>query len=99
VTVSMAGYNTVAELLANQKRAVVVPRTFPRREQWLRARALEARGLLQLIDPEALTPEALAGAVDARLSGGPPPVSPVDFGGLRRISRRARTLLGLGAET
>src|SRR5437762_3335995 len=51
VTVSMAGYNTVAEVLAHEKPAVVVPRVYPRREQWLRAHALEERGLLRTVDP------------------------------------------------
>jgi predicted glycosyltransferase len=95
VTVSMAGYNTIAEVLAHQKRAVVVPRIFPRVEQRLRARVLEDRGLLQTVDPNTLTPEALADRVQASLVGAPPPVVPVDFGGLRRIARRARRLLGV----
>src|SRR5262249_7117813 len=49
VTVSMAGYNTVAEVRVHGKPAVVVPRVFPRREQWLRAHALEERGLLRTV--------------------------------------------------
>ena len=39
----MGGANTVAELLATDVPALVVPRTRPRREQEVRARALEAK--------------------------------------------------------
>ncbi len=95
VTVSMGGYNTVAEVLAHKKRAVLVPRTYPRAEQWLRARALTDRGLVRAIDPDSLTPDTLADAVLDLLAGPPPPPVPVDFGGLRRIARRAHRLLGI----
>ncbi len=47
--VAMAGYNTVAELLALGRRAVLMPRTFPRREQELRARALERLDLAEVV--------------------------------------------------
>jgi len=94
VTVSMAGYNTVAEVLAHQKRALVVPRTFPRREQWIRAHELERRGLLTTLDIDRLSAPTLLDAIGERLAT-PPAVVPVDFGGLRRIGRRARRLLDL----
>ena len=95
VTVSMAGYNTVAEVLAHQKAAVVVPRVFPRREQWLRAHALEERGLVRTIDMADLNPERLIEAMNAGLMSGAPSPGSIDFGGLRRITRRAQRLLGI----
>jgi predicted glycosyltransferase len=95
VTVSMAGYNTVAEVLVHGKPAVVVPRVFPRREQWLRAHALEERGLLRTIDPEQLSPAALIEAMSAELTSGTPATPPIDFGGLRRITSHAQRLLGV----
>ena len=95
VTVSMAGYNTVAEVLAHEKPAVVVPRVYPRREQWLRAHALEERGLLRTVDPENLSPAALIDAMSAGLTSGAPPMPPIDFGGLQRITGRAQHLLGV----
>ena len=94
VSVSMGGYNTIAEVVAHQKRAVVVPRVYPRREQWLRARALEDLGLLQTVDPAAFSAETIGEAIRGRLAM-PPPALAMDFGGLRRITRRARVLLGL----
>jgi predicted glycosyltransferase len=95
VTVSMSGYNTVAELLAHQRRAVLVPRIYPRREQWLRANALEQRGLVKTVSPEALSPATLLEAMRAELATPAPPADAVDLGGLRRIARRTRRLLDL----
>ena len=59
VVVSMGGYNSVSELLAAQKAAIIVPRISPRREQLIRAKALSRRGLLRMIHPAELTPERL----------------------------------------
>jgi predicted glycosyltransferase len=42
LALSMAGYNTVAELLAFRLPAILVPRVFPRVEQWLRATRIGA---------------------------------------------------------
>ncbi len=50
--VAMGGYNTFCELLTLNKPALVVPRTVPRREQFLRARKAEELGLIRmLVDP------------------------------------------------
>jgi len=94
----MAGYNTVAELVAHRRRALVVPRVYPRREQWLRARALERLGLLRSIELEGLTPAGLLEAIRAGLDRAPPSRLPLDFGGLRRITQRAARLLGLAPQ-
>ncbi|ALU40725.1 glycosyl transferase family 28 [Kocuria flava] len=61
--VSMGGYNSVAEVLATTTPALVVPRERPRREQLIRARALQARGAVDVLSPGALT----TGAVEAWL--------------------------------
>ncbi len=57
--ISMGGYNTVCELLANKKKALVVPRVNSRREQVLRAEKLSAMGLVDTILPHELSPEWL----------------------------------------
>lgn len=49
-TVSMAGYNTVCELLAAGRPALLVPRTEPRREQLIRAERLSQLGLVDVLD-------------------------------------------------
>jgi predicted glycosyltransferase len=49
--VSMGGYNAMLEAVAFRKRTVIVPRVFPRREQWLRAAAFERLGLVHSVEP------------------------------------------------
>lgn len=80
--VSMAGYNSVCELLASGAPAVLVPRVEPRVEQLIRARALERRGLARVIDPRELTPRLLAEQVTALLDGDRPRGRPVALTGL-----------------
>lgn len=65
VVVSMAGYNSVAEILQARVNSVLLPRAFPRREQLIRAQRLEAAGLAtcQL----ELEPRELRRAIDAAL--------------------------------
>jgi len=50
--VSMGGYNTFCEILSFDKRALIVPRTQPRLEQFIRAHAARDVGLLEMVDPE-----------------------------------------------
>jgi predicted glycosyltransferase len=65
LSVSQAGYNTVMELLAAGSRAVVVPfAEGGETEQPIRARLLAARGFLAVVEPEELTPERLAAAIE-----------------------------------
>jgi predicted glycosyltransferase len=57
--ITMGGYNTVCDVLSHDVRALVVPRVVPRTEQLIRASRLADRGLLDMLHPDALTPEAL----------------------------------------
>lgn len=57
--VAMGGYNTTCELLAYQKPALIVPRISPRQEQWIRADRLHRLGLVDLLHPAQLSPQAL----------------------------------------
>ncbi|MFC0283722.1 glycosyltransferase family protein [Camelimonas abortus] len=50
--VAMGGYNTFCELLSFDRPALIVPRTRPRREQYIRARAAERLGLASCIVEE-----------------------------------------------
>lgn len=66
VVVSMAGYNTVAEILQARVNSVLLPRVFPRREQLIRAQRLDALGLTRcLVDPK---PRALRAAIEEGLT-------------------------------
>lgn len=58
--VSMGGYNTVCELLAFEKDALVIPRVTPRREQLIRAERLQARQLLDMLHPNLLSAQAIS---------------------------------------
>lgn len=63
--VCMGGYNTFCEVLSFDKRAVIVPRTKPRREQHIRAARAQELGLVSMLSElcTELTPEAMAGAI------------------------------------
>lgn len=65
--VSMGGYNTFCELLSFDKRAVIVPRTKPRLEQWIRANRAEELGLVRNLDQfrDGLTAESMIAAIRA----------------------------------
>lgn len=93
VVVSMAGYNTVCELLSSGRRAVLVPRAEPVREQLMRARLFAARGYFDLVEPQDLKPQVLLSKVRAAFERGPITKMPVDLGGLPRIRERVRKLL------
>jgi predicted glycosyltransferase len=63
--VSMAGYNSVAEILQARVNTVLLPRVFPRREQLIRAQRLEQLGLARCL-VEA-RPSSLRAAVEEAL--------------------------------
>lgn len=50
--VAMGGYNTFCEILSFDKPALIVPRTEPRLEQYIRASRSQALGLTRMLDPE-----------------------------------------------
>ena len=57
--VTMGGYNTVCEVLASSAPALIVPREEPRREQLIRARALEDAGAVDVMRDADLDAGAL----------------------------------------
>ena len=57
--VAMAGYNTFCEILSLDKRAILMPRSKPRREQVMRATRAAAAGLARMLDPEGAHDAAL----------------------------------------
>ena len=84
VSVSQAGYNTVADLLAARCRAVLVPYAEGgETEQPRRAAILADRGLAVVVEEAQLTPAALATAIDAALAL-PDPVFAVALDGADR---------------
>jgi predicted glycosyltransferase len=93
LVVSQAGYNTVCELLSFSRRAILVPRSEPVREQLIRARLLAERGFFECLEPQDLTPETLISKVLEALNSPTTPASDVDLDGLPMIRERVRTLL------
>jgi predicted glycosyltransferase len=89
LVISMAGYNTVCELLTSHKRAILVPRVEPVAEQRIRAERMSAFGLFETILPSALTSRALADAALRQLRhiGGPTTREFVDMEALPRIGK------------
>lgn len=86
LVVSMAGYNTVCEILSLGVRALLVPRVSPRQEQRLRAQLLAERGLVRVLLPDDLSPERLASEIRAALNS-PPPEVRLNLDGLAQVSR------------
>jgi predicted glycosyltransferase len=89
VVISMAGYNTICELLTLGKRAIVVPRVRPIEEQRIRAERLAGFRAFRTILPDELTPGILESAIAEELQPARStiPVSPsIDLGALPRIT-------------
>ncbi|MEN2979215.1 glycosyltransferase [Tistrella bauzanensis] len=72
--VAMGGYNTFCEILSLDKRAIIVPRTEPRLEQFIRADRADKLGLVRmLLDPgPGRTAAAMADALVALAEQAPP---------------------------
>ncbi|MDO4899508.1 glycosyltransferase family protein [Actinomyces sp.] len=90
--VAMGGYNTACEILATPTPALIVPREQPRREQLIRARALQAVGAVDYVRADELTPGILsdwtAHAVGRRM-----PRTGLNTDGLPEAARQAAALL------
>lgn len=63
--ICMGGYNTFCEVLSFDQRAVIVPRTVPRLEQYIRASRAEELGLVRMLDEkrDGMTPDAMIAAI------------------------------------
>jgi predicted glycosyltransferase len=85
----MGGYNVFCEILSFDKPALLVPRTRPRREQWLRASRAASLGVVRMLELDAaLDPPTMAEAL-AALPTSPRPgaaLRPLTLDGLERIA-------------
>jgi predicted glycosyltransferase len=84
LSVSQAGYNTLMETVQAGARAVVVPFARGETEQTLRARCFAERGLLEMVEEEALSPQALAAAIDRATRLSKPAPGAIELDGARR---------------
>jgi predicted glycosyltransferase len=67
LVISMAGYNTISEILRYRKRAIVVPRSGPSAEQTIRTRIMGERGLFTVVGARELTTEGFAALIRRKL--------------------------------
>ena len=88
LVVSMCGYNTITEVLQKGKKAIVVPRIKPSREQLIRAQSMVKTGLIEMIHPEELTPNFLRETVLNNLTSAESLAKSIrlDFMGLPRVA-------------
>lgn len=91
--VTMGGYNSTCEALSLEKPALIVPRVRPRAEQWIRALRLRGLGLVDVLHPDRLTPEAIGAWLSSDV---PSPVGVrdrIDMEGLTRLPTFVEELL------
>ncbi len=99
LVVSMAGYNTLTEIMALQKRAIVIPRLQIIAEQLLRASLFERLGLIRMLRPDQLSPDFMAETLLSALDAPPPSRQQMtelglDFGGQTQVREHVARLLG-----
>jgi predicted glycosyltransferase len=92
LSISQAGYNTVMDVVQARARAVIVPFSEGNQtEQALRARVFASHGLLTIVDPATLAPEAIARAVDEALDAEPARIA-IDLSGAEATAREVAAL-------
>jgi predicted glycosyltransferase len=82
--VSMAGYNTVCDIMSYRRPSVLVPREQPSKEQSLRAERLREWGVADVVHAEELRPTSLADAIENALGRPALPPAPVPLAGLEK---------------
>jgi predicted glycosyltransferase len=93
LVISMAGYNTITEILSLNKKAVVIPRCQPSQEQLIRAFRMMKLGLLEMIAPDLLTKSNLSNAIVKQLNNQRKFASVLKFDGLVNIQQEIRNIL------
>jgi predicted glycosyltransferase len=97
--VAMGGYNTFCEILSFDKPALIVPRTAPRLEQFIRAQRAAELGLVAVLPDEAgRDPRTMAAAL-LQLMQQPAPsavVVPGLLDGMASVNRLTQKWLGQG---
>jgi len=91
LSISQAGYNTVAEVLQARVRAVLVPfAAGGESEQTLRAQLLAERGICAMVEEAKLSPQSLADGVNRAVRVARPAAGLVDLDGARRSAELLR---------
>jgi predicted glycosyltransferase len=94
--VAMGGYNTFCEILSFDTPAIIVPRTKPRLEQFIRAQRAEQLGMVRMMKVNGRDARAMAAALRALPEQGRPSdvVVPGLLDGLGNVDRLAAQLMG-----
>ena len=98
--VAMGGYNTFCEILSFDKPSIIVPRTRPRMEQYIRARRADQLGLVKmLVDDGRREAKSMATALRHLQQQSQPSsvVIPGLLDGLPNVNRLAERWLGRGS--
>ena len=93
--IAMGGYNTIYEVLAFDKHALIVPRSKPRHEQAIRAERLRDLGLLDVLPLDGVTPATLSEWLARDLGPAPRVHDRLDMGGTLRLPRLLEEVLRL----
>lgn len=96
LVVSMCGYNTITEVLQKGKKAIVVPRIKPGREQLIRAQSMANAGLIETIHPDELNPDLLVKIIFNNLDVTQSSIGRVnnlEFSGLPQVANHLTELL------
>jgi len=96
--ISMGDHNTVSEILSFGKRALIVPRVRPRREQWIRARRLAAMGLVDVCEPDSLSARQIEDWIEKAFRIRDREPARLDLGGLYRVRSFVEWLSRRGPE-
>lgn len=99
--VAMGGYNTFCEILSMDKRALLVPRSTPRKEQLIRAMRAQKLGLVKMLDGDGPRPwKAMAHALRNLTCQPLPSEAAIDglMDGLNNVHNRIEHLFKKGYE-
>jgi predicted glycosyltransferase len=91
--ISMAGYNTVVEILSAGVPVLLVPRETPRLEQRLRAERLARVAEVEVCPADRLEPRRIERFVARVLAEGRPMPQAVDLGGVERTAQELSRVL------
>ena len=97
--VSMAGYNSCAEILQSGVPAVLMPRSFPREEQLIRAMRMAKLGWVSAMPQANPDPEYIFDAVERALETSRTGSPQADLNGLNNLSRIILDHLQLTAQS
>jgi predicted glycosyltransferase len=97
--IAMGGYNTFCEILSFDKPALIVPRTMPRMEQFIRAQRAAELGLVAILSDDGGRDPKRMGAALLHLAQQPRPstvVIPGLLDGMASVNRLTQKWLALG---